>query len=407
MSDKSFPVATDEVAKMMGLSAAEAHGLPVPDHAEVHVHVEHADHVDHAEQTPSMTAKVVKTAAPYVLVFAVGIFVYFFFFTKIDLGKLFPAKNAAPQNVQNVALMNLEKQNMASYQTWIKSFYYDVSDPAVLDPNGDNSGNGLTNFQKYLLNLNPKSYDTLGLGRADSEDLAMGINPLSGLALNDNQKQIVAQYFDTETISNKLALNKMNGIAGTGKVAGAQTFGNQNTVVTSTPTNSNPVNNPNVVNANDLGVNADIPGELGIPSLKISTPLIFSKSTQDFDKDLLNGVIHYPGTAMPGQIGTAYISGHSSNYPWVKSKYNQIFTHLGDLAVNQSFTITVHLNNGLNNGKTATLHYVVTGSQQYSATDQAQFQNGGKSVVALSTCWPVGSTAKRLVVTGELTQVEQ
>ena len=55
-----------------------------------------------------------------------------------------------------------------------------VSDPKILDPETDNSGNGLTNFQKYLLNLNPKSYDTLGLGEADSQTIAKGINPLTG-----------------------------------------------------------------------------------------------------------------------------------------------------------------------------------------------------------------------------------
>src|SRR6185369_5277191 len=98
-------------------------------------------------------------------------------------------------------------------------FYYDVSDPRVIDPDTDNSGNGLTNFQKFLLNLNPKSYDTLGLGMADSEALAEGINPLSGQHLTDSQKQILDKYFDMETIMNKLALNKMNGTSGQGIVA--------------------------------------------------------------------------------------------------------------------------------------------------------------------------------------------
>src|SRR5581483_9205529 len=105
-----------------------------------------------------------------------------------------------------------------------------------------------------------------------------------------------------------------------------------------------------------------------------------------------NGVIHYPGTALPGQIGTTYLAGHSSNYVWAKGGYNHVFTHLGDLQDGASFTIAVKLTNG----QDETLHYIVTGRDQFSATDPAQFQNGGQSVVELSTCWPVGTTAKRL-----------
>ncbi len=417
MSDnKIYPTASPEAAQMMGMHSDESHGLPVmeaheEDHADPHSHGPHDDehnvHTDKndhgVEAQPAMHTKVVNTILPYMAVFAIGVFLYFFFFTSVDFSSLLKGKTSAPQSVQNTALLNLEKQNSAAYQTWIKGFYYDVSDANVLDPNVDNSGNGLTNFQKYLLNLNPKSYDTLGLGRADSEDLTMGINPLSGLALNDTQKDIVAKYFDLETVMNKLVLNKMNGQAGTGQVAGAQVFNNAS--VTSTPNIIAMAAQPeaNVVNANNLDINTSIPGRLIIPSLNVDAPLIYSQSTENFDKDLLNGVIHYPGTAMPGQIGTTYISGHSSNYPWVKSAYNHIFTHLGDLGTNKSFSIVVTLNNG----KQATLHYVVTKSQQYLPTDQAQFANAGKSVVALSTCWPVGSTAKRLVVFGELSQVEQ
>ena len=83
--------------------------------------------------------------------------------------------------------------------------------------------------------------------------------------------------------------------------------------------------------------------------------------------------------------------------------YNYIFSKLGDLADNTSFKITVVQKNG----KNAIFHYVVTHRKQYLATDQEQFVNTGKSLVALSTCWPVNTTAKRLVVFGELTQTEK
>src|SRR6185295_4994485 len=90
----------------------------------------------------------------------------------------------------------------------------------------------------------------------------------------------------------------------------------------------------NPVTDNTTDINLDIPGRLEIPSLKINVPIIWSKDTNSFDKDLQSGVVHYPGTALPGQIGTTYISGHSSNYVWAKGSYNHVFTHLGDLADN-------------------------------------------------------------------------
>jgi hypothetical protein len=35
-------------------------------------------------------------------------------------------------------------------------------------------------------------------------------------------------------------------------------------------------------------------------------------------KELENGIIRYPGSAKPGENGTSFIFGHSSNFPWVK-----------------------------------------------------------------------------------------
>ena len=138
--------------------------------------------------------KVLKTILPYVLVFGAGLLAYFFYFSKVDFSKLFKKK---PQSItqtvtpKETVLSQLEKSESEGYKLWVNQFYFDVSDPKIIDPEVDNSGNGLSNFQKYLLKLNPKSYDTLGLGMADSEAIASGINPLTGIALTEQQKQII------------------------------------------------------------------------------------------------------------------------------------------------------------------------------------------------------------------------
>lgn len=357
---------------------------------------------------PKRYVKIAKVILPYLIVFNVALVAYFFFFKgmNFNLGSIF---NSAPKpaSVQESAIALLEKQDLANYQAWVSNFYFNVSDPKVLDPNVDNSGNGLSNFQKYLLNLNPKAYDTIGLGMADSQALEAGIDPTSGAPLSTQQKDIIAKYFDMEVIANRLAVEQLSRA---GLVAGSYT--SQPGVLTprvayypkSTPT---PTPAPTAVKDNVLGnildINTDIPGRLEIPSLKINVPIIWSKDTKSFDKDLKSGVVHYPGTALPGEIGTSYISGHSSNYAWVQGNYNRIFSKLNDIADFSSFKVTVVQKNG----KDAILNYVVKSRKQYSATDQEQFANTGKSVMALSTCWPVGTTAKRLVVFGELTQIDR
>ncbi len=356
--------------------------------------------------------RIILVVLPFAAIFVVGLFLYFFFFSSFNFGSIFNSKPAA-QTPKQTAIQLLEQQDLAAFQSWMSGYYYEIRDPKLLDPEADNSGNGLSNFQKYLLNLNPKSYDTMGLNMADSQALSEGIDPSTGNLLSDNQKGIMSKYIDMEAVMNRLALANLQN---QGQVAGINirsngTFVNSNTAVAPSQNqnqsqNQNSILNssyPSVVSSNNLDINTSIPGRLEIPDLKINVPIIFSQDPKNFDQDLQIGVVHYPGTAMPGQIGTTYIAGHSSNYIWAKGDYNQIFSHLGDLGDNASFTITVVQKNG----KNAILHYVVTTRKQYSPVDQSQFINTGKSLVALSTCWPVGSTAKRLVVFGQLVQVEK
>ncbi|MDR3643120.1 MAG: sortase [Candidatus Doudnabacteria bacterium] len=458
-SSKRYPASTAEVAKMLGLPTANedlpmgsfvSHGdLPVanlpiqqPEAATVAKDSEHHNQpanpgLNHAVATdvpplqtkPEQPAyiKFSKQLLPYAAIFTIGIFLYYFFFSSLNLNlnlnvaDMFGGKSsqveAAPQES---AIALLEQQDMAGYESWIHGFYYDINDPKVIDPNTDNSGNGLTNFQKYLLNLNPKSYDTLGLGTADSQDLAEGISPTTGAPLTASQSSIIAKYIDMEAVNNRLALYSMQnpsrvaGAATTGIIANPNNFNSQavpGDAAVVAPSNSYSQNNQsqtanNVAGTptdNSVSINTAVPGTLSIPNLKINVPIIWSKDPTDFENDLQSGVVHYPGTAMPGAIGTTYIAGHSSNYSWAKGKYNQIFSTLGKLTKDASFSITVTTTSG----KQATYNYVMVNSGQYSPTDQAQFANTGQSLVALSTCWPVGSTSKRLVVFGQLVSVDK
>jgi len=453
---KNYPAATEDVASMLKFNTAKSgefkHGPESAQQSESMIGseaiaVKEAESPDFSKEIEAdiQAAKkpnfgpLLKLVLPYLILFILGVVAYYFFFSKFNVSGLFRKTQKTVQTTKETALTQLEKQNLEAYTAWIKSYYFDVSDAEVLDPEGDNSGNGLSNFQKFMFKLNPKDYDTLGLGRSDTESLAQGINPLTGSKITDDQQKILDNYVDMEVAMNRLALANSQGRR---NVAGASVWSGlrgatQNSFYqpglerpleqNSNPSFPSPIQNsqgnssvsrpftsPNTginpspaaqdtLGINDLDVDTSVAARLEIPSLNINVPIVWTSNTKNFTRDLQNGVVHYPGTALPGQIGTSYISGHSSNYAWAKGNYNQVFATLGDLPDNTSFKITVVQKNG----KDARLHYVVTHRKEYKATDQEQFRNTGKSVVALSTCWPVGTTAKRLVVFGEMTQMEK
>ncbi|MBL8031503.1 MAG: sortase, partial [Candidatus Doudnabacteria bacterium] len=150
-------------------------------------------------------------------------------------------------------------------------------------------------------------------------------------------------------------------------------------------------------------VNTNIPGRVEIPSIGVNVPIIWTKDPKNFDTDLKSGVVHYPGTPLPCDVGRSYISGHSSNYSWVKANYNQVFAKLNLLKPGATFKVTVVDMNG----KDIRLHYVVTSQKEFAADDQAQFANTAVSEVALSTCWPLNTTKRRLVAFAKLDRIEK
>lgn len=361
---------------------------------------------DSAESTQSTkVTNPLKKAIPYFLVFGAGIIAFIVLFTNVSISNL--AKIKSQPAVQQASAQTVPAAQQTAYNTWINSYFFDVSNPAILDPNYDYSGNGLTNYQKFLLGLNPTKQDTAGIGMTDSEALIAGINPLNGQQMADTQKQAVAANIDLEGLSNRLALRSLEN--NTPRVLGATTVSPTNSAdQTAAIAAQQSVHTPNIQNTdngdgNIPPINTSISGQLNIPDLKITVPVVWGNDPSKVDTDLQSGVVHYPGTALPGEIGTAYISGHSSNYVWAKGKYNNIFATLGNLKKSASFTITATSTSG----KKLVFHYVVTASGIFSPTDQKQFASIGKSTVGLSTCWPVGTSSNRLVVFGQLSQVEQ
>lgn len=140
-----------------------------------------------------------------------------------------------------------------------------------------------------------------------------------------------------------------------------------------------------------------------IPKLGKNIPLIDIKNQKVeseheleniFMKELENGVVRYPGSAIPGENGNAFIFGHSSNFPWMKWDYNEIFSNL----------------NFLESGDEVIIYY---GQKKfvYTIKEKKVIKPGDVSVLkrspekkelSIMTCWPIWTTLNRLVVIWEL-----
>lgn len=131
---------------------------------------------------------------------------------------------------------------------------------------------------------------------------------------------------------------------------------------------------------------------ISIPKINISAPVLQVKDTSDAAilETLKNGTVLYPGSANPGQPGSAVILGHSSStFPW--TKYSAIFSLLDKLQPNDLIYVTVN----------GTEHiYRVQAVHKGSAQQLIDAGLGGDLVVA--TCWPIGTDSNRMAVSAAL-----
>ena len=139
------------------------------------------------------------------------------------------------------------------------------------------------------------------------------------------------------------------------------------------------------------------PNFLTISSIGVKVPVVYvdQKSETVFQKALQSGVVHYPGTALPGQAGNVYIFGHSSDYAWVKSNYKSVFALLPRMKIGDMIQITDA------DGKI--FEYRVTETKVIVPTDLSVLaQDTSKHLLTLQTSYPVGTALKRYLVIAEL-----
>ncbi len=136
---------------------------------------------------------------------------------------------------------------------------------------------------------------------------------------------------------------------------------------------------------------------LEIPKIGTRAPIILAEESQkdNLSPLLLNGVVHYPDTALPGESGNCVYIGHSSNYWWQKSDFNYVFALIGKLAPGDKIIIS-HFSHifsyTVSEIRTSPKNLV----ELFTETD------GADPTLTLVTCWPNGTDFKRLLVKARL-----
>lgn len=141
-----------------------------------------------------------------------------------------------------------------------------------------------------------------------------------------------------------------------------------------------------------------------IEKLNLNVPLVtpsyaallkedWAQVETDIQGALQGGVVHYPGTARPGQAGNFFVTGHSSYYPWAPGKYKTVFARLHQLNVGDEYWVYYGGDKH---------RYVVVEKKEVKPADITVLdQPTDQRIATLMTCTPVGTTLRRLIIVSE------
>jgi LPXTG-site transpeptidase (sortase) family protein len=129
-----------------------------------------------------------------------------------------------------------------------------------------------------------------------------------------------------------------------------------------------------------------------IPKIDARAPIFANVDASDpveFGQVLSQGVAHAKGTYFPGMGEVIYLFAHSTDSPLNIVRYNAIFFLLRELEAGNQVIIFF-------GGRRYT--YLVEDKIITAPEDISYFQPQGEEVLVLQTCWPPGTTLRRLLV---------
>ena len=119
-------------------------------------------------------------------------------------------------------------------------------------------------------------------------------------------------------------------------------------------------------------------------------PNVNAANKDEYLQALQKGIAHTRGTAYPGEGGHIFLFAHSTDYFWNVGNYNAVFYLLYKLEKSDEINIVY---------KGKRYVYRVIGTQIVDPS-QVEFirRKSNREFLTLQTCWPPGTTLKRLLV---------
>ncbi len=131
-----------------------------------------------------------------------------------------------------------------------------------------------------------------------------------------------------------------------------------------------------------------------IPKIGVKAPIIYlnTLSEPEMLRALQGGVVHYAGTAYPGEPGNAVFFGHSSNDWWEPGNYKFVFVLLEKLVPGDTYEIHYQSRKYV---------YKVTNTKVVAPTDLSVLTQTATPTSTLITCTPPGTSWRRFVVSAD------
>lgn len=133
-----------------------------------------------------------------------------------------------------------------------------------------------------------------------------------------------------------------------------------------------------------------------IPKIGVTAPLIFPETIEERAvlRALQDGVVHYSGTANPGESGNAVFFGHSSNDIWEPGNYKFVFVLLEKLVPGDQYEIHYQSRKYI---------YTVEETKVVEPTELSVLDQTSTAYSTLITCTPPGTNWRRFIVKAKQT----
>jgi len=130
-----------------------------------------------------------------------------------------------------------------------------------------------------------------------------------------------------------------------------------------------------------------------VPIVRVPTDKLIQRDWSALEKQIQEalryGVVHFPGTAYPGDHGNVVITGHSSYFPWDPGRFKDVFALLHQVDIGDE-VVVYH--------DQQKYDYIVYDKKVVKPSQVDVLTQEGEDRLTLITCTPVGTDLNRLIV---------